>query len=91
MNPEELFLTAAQALKEQREQPYGPPITPEMNGPAGDACVKLCGGDQDQARTLWKLIVSDLGGYMPRAAVFTLIRAANTVNLVPDIEAPDLT
>lgn len=56
---------------------------------AGEACVELCGGNQDTARTLWKIVVSDNGGYMPRSAALALYRAAHTGNLVPDVEAPD--
>jgi hypothetical protein len=84
------FSVTAEALSEAHKHPHGPVYKPEDQKAAGEACVKLCGGNHDQARTLWKLIVEDLGGYMPAAAVTALIRAANTTNLVPDIEAPEV-
>jgi len=88
MNAQEHLQEALQALQ---ERPYGPAYTPEHASAAGAACVALCEGDQDKARTLWKLIVSDLEvDYMPHAAVVALLRAADTVNLVPDVPVPDL-
>ena len=51
--------------------------------------MRLCNGDQDKGRTLWKLIVSDIG-YMPHAAGVALIQASDTSNHVPDNEPPDL-
>lgn len=84
------FTRVAQALRDAHERPYGPPRSPDDAKAAGEACVALCDGNHDQARTLWKLIVQDLGGsYMPKAATVALVRAANTSNLVPDVEAPD--
>lgn len=77
------------ALANLRERPHGDPATADVRDVAGQACVKLCRGDHDQARTLWRLITDDLG-YMPVAAAVALNRAANTDNLVPDIPAPDL-
>ena len=88
MNAQEHLQEALLALQ---GRPYGPAYDPEHASAAGAACVALCEGDQDKARTLWKLIVSDLEvDYMPHAAVVALLRAANTVNLTPDIEPPDL-
>lgn len=86
---EQFFTEVAAVLKQQRTLPHGDAATPEDGQVAGKACVALCNGDADKARTLWKLIVSDLGaGYMPHACTVALVRAANTVNLVPDVEAP---
>jgi hypothetical protein len=80
---------AIYALQCAMSHPHGAPATDADRRYAGEACVNLCGGNQDQARTLWKLIVEDLG-YMPYAAARALLRAAHTGNLVPDIEPPDL-
>lgn len=82
-----VFAEAAYALGEYREHPYGPEVTPEMHQAAGEAFVRIRGGNPDEARTAWKLIVDDLG-YMPRAVVLASLRLAST-NLVPDIEAPE--
>jgi hypothetical protein len=80
----------AEALREAHTRPYGPEPTPEDIKAAGAACVALCHGDVDQARTLWRLIVNDLGaGYMPKAATIALVRAANTTNLIADVTAPE--
>lgn len=76
-------------VETQLTQPYGPNYSADEAKATGDACVKLCRGDQDQARTLWKLVTRDLNGYMPHAAAVALVWAANTENLVPDVEAPD--
>ena len=70
--------------------PYGPPATPELRQLAGKAVVFLCDGDNNRARSLWKLIEKDCGSYMPFAVASSLVRAANTTNLVPDVEAPDV-
>lgn len=70
-------------------EPFGPPANPELRGLAGQACLKLCDGDADKARALWKLVVHDLGGsYMPSAAASALLRASDTENLVPDVVEP---
>lgn len=87
----EVFGAVAQALDEARRHPHGAPCGSEARQVAGNACVKLCGGDQDQARTLWKLIVADSGGYMPAAVAASLVRASDTTNIVPDVEAPEAT
>jgi hypothetical protein len=79
----------ADAVEEAKKHPHGAAATDDDRRSAGEACVKLCGNNQDQARTLWKLIVEDLG-YMPRAAARALLRAAHTENLLPDIPPPDL-
>lgn len=76
------------ALRESRERPHGPEATPNDRMVAGHACVKFA-GDPDTARTLWKLIAQDCGGYFPRAAVWALVRASETTNLIPDVQAPD--
>ena len=53
--------------------PFGPPAAdPQLQQVAGHACVTLCNGDQDKARSLWKLVVQDCGGYLPRAAAMAL-------------------
>lgn len=69
--------------------PFGPPIQAEHMAGAGEACVRLCEGDPDRGRTLWRLVVDDCGGYMPAAAALALIRGSMTVNIVPDVSAPD--
>jgi hypothetical protein len=88
-NLADLLRAAADSLAEARTHPHGPPAAGEVRQSAGTACVSLCGGDQDQARTLWKLVAADLG-YMPQAAAQALVRAAATTNLVPDVEPPDV-
>jgi hypothetical protein len=87
MSAIDFFKSVADALQDRVEHPYGIPAAPEMQKLAGEALVKFCGGDHDQARSLWKLIVADLG-YMPHAVAFALTRASQTANLVPDVEAP---
>jgi hypothetical protein len=52
--------------------------------------VRLCRGNHDQARSLWKVVVQELG-YMPLAAAVTLIRASKADELEPDVEAPEVT
>lgn len=84
------FQHVATTLQWVKDHPHGPEASPEDRQVAGQACVQLCDGDQDRARTLWKLIAEDCGGYMPRSAALTLIRAARTGNLVPDVEPPEL-
>lgn len=84
-----LFSDAAETLREARTRPHGTTPGAVMTQEAGKACVALCDGDQDKARTLWKLVVQDCGGYMPQSAAIALIHAAKTVNLVPDAEAPE--
>jgi hypothetical protein len=79
----------AEAIEEAKKHPHGPPVAGDARHEAGVACVNLCGGNQDTARTLWKLIVENVG-YMPEAAAYTLVRASKTGNLVPDIPEPDL-
>lgn len=89
---EDLFQEAAQSLREARTRPHGPNPGATMAKEAGKACVSLCDGDTNRARTLWKQIVKELGAdYMPKAAAVALIWAANTTNLVPDVEAPEPT
>lgn len=83
----EFFKAVGNSLEQAELRPYGPAYDSTTKQVAADACLKLCAGDSDKARTLWKLIVKDLG-YMPQAACQALIRAANTENLVPDVEAP---
>lgn len=81
------FRQVADSLQSLSEHEHGPPVTPQAAKLAGQACVTFCDGNQDLARTLWKLIVQDLG-YMPECVATALIRAANTDNLVPDVTAP---
>ena len=73
--------------------PFGPPLEPQHRQTVGEACVRLCDGDPDKGRSLWKLIVDQCGGYMPAAAGIALIRATPvaTMNLVPDVTAPEPT
>lgn len=85
----QVLRTAADVLEDRMRHEHGIPATGETRTKAGDACVKLCNGDQDRARTLWTLIRDELG-YMPLAAAVALIRASKTENLVPDIPEPDL-
>jgi hypothetical protein len=80
---------AALLIDEHAKHPYGPPASEDDRTAAGLACVKLCRGNQNEARTLWKLIANDLG-YMPHAAAVALMYASGTDNLVPDIPEPDL-
>lgn len=87
----EVFGAVAEVLDETRRHPNGAPCSSEARQVAGDACVKLCHGDRDQARTLWKLIVADCGNYMPLAVATSLVRASDTTNLVPDVEPPEVT
>jgi len=73
----------------------GPPLGPSFDKDTlgkvvAAACVKLA-GDRDRGITLYKLVVKDCDGYMPEAAARTLIRAAETDNLVPDVTAPEPT
>ena len=86
------MLIACEALTriihESQDHPLGPEVDEDSRTAAGAACVQLCDSTA-QARTLWKLVVDDCGGYMPQAAARALIRAATTDNLVPDVEAPD--
>ena len=84
----ELFRNAADTLQQAEERPHGRKATPEEGKLIGEACVALCGGEHDKARAFWKLIVKDLG-YMPWPVGWALIRASDTSNVVPDIEAPD--
>ena len=84
-----LFRAAVHALEQIDRLPHGIPVTGDTRKIAGEACVQLCGGNQDQARSLWKLVANDCGGYMPHAAAAALIRATATSNLVPDVEAPE--
>lgn len=84
----EWFRSVADALEEAEKRPYGPVATAQDISVAGGACIVLCGGDKDKARSLWKQIVADAGGYMPHIAAITLIRATRTENLAPDVEAP---
>lgn len=66
------------------------PYRPEVGKAAGAACVRFCGGDSQKGVALWKLIVKDIGvGYMPHCVALALIDAADTANVVPDVEAPD--
>lgn len=88
-NLHEVILEAADALERATKYPHGIPAAAETRLTAGQACVRLCDGDQDKARTLWKLVTQELG-YMPFAAAVALIRASKTENLLPDIEAPDM-
>lgn len=85
----QVLRTAADVLEDRIQHEHGIPASGETRVTAGQACVKLCGGDQDRARTLWKWITQELG-YMPLAAAVALIRASTTENLVPDIEPPNL-
>lgn len=84
------FRQIADALQAIEEHPYGPPVKADEKQLAGDACKLLCAGNADKARSLWKLLVQDLGGYMPRAAAVALIRASRTEHLVPDAQAPEV-
>jgi hypothetical protein len=85
----EALRTAAEMLVEHAAHPHGFPVEGNTRVKAGEACVRLCRGNQDKGRTLWKRFVADWG-YMPHAAAVALIYAANTDNLVPDIPEPDL-
>ena len=88
MTTEELLHELLTTVQEHRLHPYGPVPSPTDEKVAGAALVRLCGGDKDKARTLWKLIASDFG-YMPRAACVAVIRAADPSNLVPDVTPPE--
>ena len=44
--------------------------------PPRQAAIKVCGGDIEQAKTLWETIQSEFDGYMPEAAARALLLAA---------------
>lgn len=82
---------ALELLEKQAAHPYGPAATGDTRVVAGNACVALLKGDSDRARSLWKQITEDCGGYMPFAAADALIRAQAAGALTPDVEAPEIT
>lgn len=84
----DFFRDIADRLERQEKLPYGPLPEPGVKQIAGE-CLKRMIGDSDKARTVWKLIVQDCGGYMPQAACVALIRATSD-NVVPDVEAPEV-
>jgi hypothetical protein len=86
---EKAIIAARETFDDRIKHEHGIPASGETRVTAGHACVQLCAGDADRARTLWKLIVEELG-YMPLAAAVALIRASKTENLTPDIPEPDL-
>jgi ribosomal protein L37AE/L43A len=55
---------------------HGPVIEAALKPEATRAAIRLCGGDVDGARALWRQIQSAHEGYMPRAAAAALIHAA---------------
>jgi hypothetical protein len=57
---------------------HGPVVSSELKQAATQAAIKVCGGDLEQAKTLWANIQTELGGYMPEAAARTLLLAAET-------------
>lgn len=78
--------------------PHGPDVrgNAELRKNAAQSCVRLARTSDDDAETakakgigLWKLVGHRCGGYVPVAAALALVAAANTENLVPDVEAPD--
>lgn len=77
------------AAEDWEQHPHGPEVQGDTKRVAGSAAIELCRGDRDKARTLYKQIMQDCGGYMPVAAAMALIRATSS-NLVPDVEAPPL-
>lgn len=85
-----IFQHVTDVLQNAQERPHGPATSGDEKKIAGNACLDLCGGDADKARTMWKLIAKDLGGYLPHAAAVALIRASSPTNLVPDVEAPEV-
>jgi hypothetical protein len=72
---------------ELEKQPYGPAVSDTKA--AGENCVRLQAGDVNMARTLWRLIADECGGYFPDAAAIALKHAANP-NLVPDVSPPEV-
>ncbi len=85
----ENWRSLADMIERHITYPYGPPVHAAgevSREEAANACIALCAGDRDKARTLWKLIVADCG-YMPHCVAQALIHASST-NLVPDIEPP---
>lgn len=81
---------AVKAIRNADERPHGVEVDPANAQLVGAACVALSDGDADVARTRWRLIAEQCGGYMPMAAGYALIVAANP-NVVPDVTAPDPT
>ena len=57
---------------------YGPVVSGELKQAATQAAVRVCGGDLEQAKTLWASIQTELGGYMPEAAARVLLLAAGS-------------
>lgn len=90
MTATEFFRHVADRLEQADKHPYGPEHTPDERPIVAESCVVLCGGDHDRARSLWKQIAIDCGGYMPHAAACALIRASHAYSLIPDVEAPAL-
>lgn len=79
-----------QLVQELKARPHGPACGSQQYKECGQAMVRLCGGNTDQARTLWKEIYNELG-YMPASAHVVLKWAARADDLSPDVEAPELT
>lgn len=78
-------------LRDRFDYPHGPEVTPDTRSKAKRACLALCDHHEDSARTLWKLVTEQCGGYMPHAAAVALHWASRTgvrSNLVPDVTAP---
>ena len=57
---------------------HGPVVSGELKQAATQAAVRVCGGDLEQAKTLWATIQTELGGYMPEAAARALLLAAES-------------
>ena len=67
---------------------HGPVVSGELKQAATQAAIRVCGGDLEQAKTLWATIQTELGGYMPEAAARALLLAAES-NTRSDREAHD--
>ena len=67
---------------------HGPVVSGELKQAATQAAIRVCGGDLEQAKTLWATIQTELGGYMPEAAARALLLAAES-NTRSDREAND--
>lgn len=67
---------SAEEVSSDMSLSYGPEVPADLAAVAGEAIVKLCGGDKDAGIALWKRIRAELEGYMPAAAAIALIAAA---------------
>jgi hypothetical protein len=55
---------------------HGAVVSGALKQAARQAAIKLCGGDIEQAKALWKKLQGEFDGYMPEAPARTLLLAA---------------